>query len=43
MDRLDGFEIEQNLPGILLPLLHSCDVPGLDSFICIISVIPHMN
>lgn len=43
MERLDGFQIEQNLPGIILHLLNSCDVLGLDTFTCIISVIPHMN
>lgn len=31
MDRSDGFEIEQNLPGSTLRLLNSCDVPGLDT------------
>ena len=28
LDRCNGFEIEQNLPGIILHLLNSCDVPG---------------
>lgn len=43
MERLDGFEIEQNLPGIVLHLLNSCDVLGLDISIFVISVISHMN
>lgn len=43
MERLDGFEIEQNLSGIILHLLKSCDVLGLDVFVCVISVISYMN
>lgn len=43
MERLDGFEIEENLSGIILHLLKSCDVLGLDIFICVVSVIYHMN
>lgn len=40
---LDGFEIEQNLSGITLHLLNSCDVPGLETFTCILSVIPQQE
>lgn len=43
MERLDGFETEANLSRIILHLLKSCDVLGLDIFICVISVVSHMN
>lgn len=36
-DRLHEIEIEQNLPEIILYLLNPCGVPGLGTFICIIS------
>lgn len=40
IDRFDGVDIEQNWPGIILPLLNYCGVSGLDAFVCIFSVIP---